>query len=698
MSQQGRIFISARSARSKDAARLLLTVLGRPLVILHDEGDETLFSEKDVVVALDGGSDSSGVFHPARVFKLEDATSSAAEVRCRLANGESYALRTRMRRRHEQTGFELEPTRSNRAAAMLAISLRRARKTPGDDRLVDRLDVRAGLLFLERLVSEEAAVSLRTAISDDLSEDHDPIAMLESELARSDPAGYRASIPSLRRFIEETDASGYPACRPVLLAHPALLVYAAISCSARNQESRGIWQEVLADYEKHARTAKRRCGLLGAAMVMGEEKLVRSILDDLGTPTWSVRESALMALTPASRNIERSLLSAIVVAVVALRTEDAGIDSLLPGFDQHELSWQGFGSQSMARSIEGTDQQFIDLKSNSIARCVLENWLMLMEQPPECAAAFVIDEDDYGPDVVAIESIWGRIIDHLSIMATGLAIRSKVWPVGHEFAVSFRYDVDRPLPEGRLETIRSMQEELFGRPCSSWYLLEGDEATFSVGRDLAGTDQEIGLHARKPTSEKGVGSGVTMHSAPDSEYWRGVRSVDLFDAKSFLYAEQMVFSAESPRPAWLGTRASRIWCFPLHFPIEGSTSDEDLSYFSRLIRECRRLRDLGGHVILGAHPDCKPGLVRDAVHAVGLESGWAAPLAEVLERARSIRGVGALQVSIHEDGVSVKASENIRGVEFDLTCPALGLDAARVVLDLRRGEWTPLIESKQPRS
>ena len=161
-----------------------------------------------------------------------------------------------------------------------------------------------------------------------------------------------------------------------------------------------------------------------------------------------------------------------------------------------------------------------------------------------------------------------------------------------------------------------------------------------------------------------------------------------------MYAEQMVFSAESPRPAWLGTRASKIWCFPLHFPIEGSTSDQDLSYFGRLIEECLRLRNLGGHVILGAHPDCKPELVRDAVRAVELESGWAAPLAEVLERARSIRGVGALQALTHGEGVSVKASENIRSMEFDLTCPALGLDAARVVLDLRPGEWTPLIETE----
>jgi hypothetical protein len=46
----------------------------------------------------------------------------------------------------------------------------------------------------------------------------------------------------------------------------------------------------------------------------------------------------------------------------------------------------------------------------------------------------------------------------------------------------------------------------------------------------------------------------------------------------------------------------------------------------------------------------------------------------------------------------VKASESIRSMEFDLTCPALGLDAARVVLDLRPGEWTPLIETEQPRS
>ena len=696
MNQHGRIFISATSARAKDAARLLVTVLGRPLVILHDRDDagESVFSEEDVVVVLDDDLDSSGDFQSARVFKLTETRTCRTGVRCRLANGETHTLRSHVRRHHEQTGFESEPTCSNRAAAMLTVSLRRYRKSAGENRFIDRLDSGAGLLLLERLIGKEEAAGLKGMISGDRLEDDEPIAILETELAREDSAGYQKLLPSLRRFLEAPSISDYRSCRPTLLAHPALLLHAAFLSSESTLASRENSREIFEDYEKHARTAKRRCGLLGAAMMAGDEQIVQSVVDDLSTSAWSVQDSALMALAPESQNIERSLLSAMVIAAAAMRTENARLDSLLPGFDQYELSWQGFGSQSMAHSIEGADQRFIDLASNSIARCLLENWLALMEQPPTSKATFVIDEDDYGPDVIAIESIWGRIIDHLSIMSSGVAIRSKLWPAGSDFAVSFRYDVDRPLPEGRLEMIQLMQEDLFGGPCSSWYLLEDDEPTALFGRDLAETDQEIGLHSRRPMLEKIVGTGVTVHSAPDSEYWRGARTIDLFDAGSSMYAEQMVFSAESPRPAWLGTRASKIWCFPLHFPIEGSTSDQDLSYFGRLIEECLRLRNLGGHVILGAHPDCKPELVRDAVRAVELESGWAAPLSEVLERARSIRGVGALQALTHGEGVSVKASENIRSMEFDLTCPALGLDAARVVLDLRPGEWTPLIETE----
>ena len=394
MNQHGRIFISATSARAKDAARLLVTVLGRPLVILHDRDDagESVFSEEDVVVVLDDDLDSSGDFQSARVFKLTETRTCRTGVRCRLANGETHTLRSHVRRHHEQTGFESEPTCSNRAAAMLTVSLRRYRKSAGENRFIDRLDSGAGLLLLERLIGKEEAAGLKGMISGDRLEDDEPIAILETELAREDSAGYQKLLPSLRRFLEAPSISDYRSCRPTLLAHPALLLHTAFPSSESTLASRENSREIFEDYEKHARTAKRRCGLLGAAMMAGDEQIVQSVVDDLSTSAWSVQDSALMALAPESQNIERSLLSAMVIAAAAMRTENARLDSLLPGFDQYELSWQGFGSQSMAHSIEGADQRFIDLASNSIARCLLENWLALMEQPPTSKATFVIDD------------------------------------------------------------------------------------------------------------------------------------------------------------------------------------------------------------------------------------------------------------------------------------------------------------------
>ena len=56
---------------------------------------------------------------------------------------------------------------------------------------------------------------------------------------------------------------------------------------------------------------------------------------------------------------------------------------------------------------------------------------------------------------------------------------------------------------------------------------------------------------------------------------------------------------------------------PIHFPLEGSTHDVDLSYFDLLAERFPETAAAGGHVIVGTHPD----LVRN-VYSISTVCRW----------------------------------------------------------------------------
>ena len=97
-------------------------------------------------------------------------------------------------------------------------------------------------------------------------------------------------------------------------------------------------------------------------------------------------------------------------------------------------------------------------------------------------------------------------------------------------------------------------------------------------------------------------------------------------------------------------RRTNLHLLPLHFPLEGSTIDTDLSYFDRRAVECNRLLAQGGHVIVGTHPDLPTALLERLFEQEPFSQYWPATVAEVVDRVARVRAPGAIQARFDEEG------------------------------------------------
>jgi hypothetical protein len=138
---------------------------------------------------------------------------------------------------------------------------------------------------------------------------------------------------------------------------------------------------------------------------------------------------------------------------------------------------------------------------------------------------------------------------------------------------------------------------------------------------------------------------------------------------------------DTPRP-WLGgdampdegrLRAEAMFLVPIHFPLEGGTSDRDLSYFDAMLPSFRARLARGGHAIIGTHPDLEHGLLSELLQREDVSFVWLAPVETVVGRVRDI---------------ALKA--RIRSVEGSDQCAAINLvsdiSMADVQVDLCWGD------------
>ena len=174
-----------------------------------------------------------------------------------------------------------------------------------------------------------------------------------------------------------------------------------------------------------------------------------------------------------------------------------------------------------------------------------------------------------------------------------------------------------------------------------------------------------------------AGCGVTHHSASGSEYWRGRTTIEALEAGGADFGEMLAGQLSRPRPAWIGDhdagRPTSIWLTPIHFPLEGSTDDGDLTYFDRRLDEFRRLLADGGHVIVGSHPDLNQDLLRQLLDREDLADAWCAPVGMVVQRCRQLMSCGAVSVvGLTENRLSLVARHTIADVRIEIDTPTSG--------------------------
>lgn len=227
-------------------------------------------------------------------------------------------------------------------------------------------------------------------------------------------------------------------------------------------------------------------------------------------------------------------------------------------------------------------------------------------------------------------------------------------------------------------------------PCGSWYFFGGQTTTLHQTRVLAHYWQEIAIHVEDPGIEPVVGLGVTHHSAPTSMYWRGDRTNAVLEERGARYCEFLNVQTGYPRPAWIrdrdGTRRmGRCWTTPVHFPLEGSTSDTDLRYFDQRSDRFRELVAAGGHCIIGTHPDLNQKLMELVLAREDVSDIWFDSVDNVVERCRKVMAHGAIRsVASPDGGVALLSGESLADLQVEIR-EAGSVDVKRLTLQLEGG-------------
>ncbi len=282
--------------------------------------------------------------------------------------------------------------------------------------------------------------------------------------------------------------------------------------------------------------------------------------------------------------------------------------------------------------------------SRRVATSMVDAWIDAVTPPVVMASAQVeLTDETYEPVATALERAWRALFRHILHAAGEPLVEILPWPEGKRAAVSIRYDIDRATQPGQVRKIVDIQRRCFGGPCASWYAIPGTDFGARIDAVLRQHLQESGVHGVRANHAEVRGIGVTMHSAPRSEYWRGRTTLEGQAAAGAAYAELLSASLDRPQPMWHEGRGDAdLWVTPLHFPLEGSTNDLDLAYFDRLVRSFRERIHRGGHAIIASHPDLNQELLSKLAARESFADCWCAPVADVVERCRRLLGAGAI--------------------------------------------------------
>ncbi len=297
--------------------------------------------------------------------------------------------------------------------------------------------------------------------------------------------------------------------------------------------------------------------------------------------------------------------------------------------------------------------RLVDEQAGRISRSLLESWLAWLTVPDLQGRPLELRRECYRPAALRWERIWLALFRRLLHSCGSSLLQASPWPGAKRAAISLRYDIDRVTSLGQLQDIVDLQAEFLEGPAATWFALSGTSQGDRLVSALERSFQEIAVHALR-CSDTVPGRGVTCHSGPTSQYWRGMETIAGFERGGASYAEMLAGQGSVARPGWIEQggegRPTGIWLVPIHYPLEGSTEDCGLEYFDILGEEFRDLLECGGHAIVGSHPDLDQEPMRRLLKRERLEDVWAAPIGEVVQRCRDVLDYGNIRVVRRADG------------------------------------------------
>lgn len=393
--------------------------------------------------------------------------------------------------------------------------------------------------------------------------------------------------------------------------------------------------------------AARRPSLvaLGAAIARttGDLDLLEQAHQKLLDPEMFDHE-ARVSVVPGKRSWSVSPLVAAVFAAAALEG-NPNWHPRLSWESEHKLSWSGFEYDTFTdppvwAEIDGKKFSLINCDQKQISRSLIENWTASITATSSDQGRFQISSTSYEPTSEHIGQAWEAAMRALAHADDMPLVRLLPWPGECHASVSMRYDIDRPTSAQAARDAARQQTACFGGPCGSWFHIP---KTAHSDRPIALLDrlgQELGVHAVS-YSDKANAKGITYHSSPDAAYWRPDAALRHSHESDAAYVEMLSRQLTRPGRVWQGDlnsgSPSAVFCTPTHFPLEGSTADTDLQYFDKLRANFEQAIKLGGHVIIGTHPDLEQSLLNNLVNR-GLPNRllWAAPIRAVVDRAQRV--------------------------------------------------------------
>lgn len=405
---------------------------------------------------------------------------------------------------------------------------------------------------------------------------------------------------------------------------------------------------------------RRLCGFSLAAIAAGDDDCARELLEAAKSEDWLLPETVLFK-TALDR--DTPCLSPLTLAVWTMAAsrglaEEFKPESFDPIFDAgHELDWSGF-----------TSEGFIDRERRLVSTSLADNWLHLHTAHCEDGVQFQLENSAYAISTLGLEKRWLEVFR--IIQGDAPLVRLRPWPAGYLAAVSLRYDVDRPVTARRINEIVTLQATIANAPCAAWYFFSEDPARERQIRQLKRHLQETGLHV-ETSAEADEAVGVTHHSSVKSEYWQGERTLTQLATRGCRYGEFLATQLPAPRPVLLD-RLTDFWVMPLHFPLEGSTSDNKLSYFDERKAYFREVLEAGGHAIVASHPDISPALMIALLEREGLsDQYWFVTPTRALNRFRDVMAPGNVLALRGTDGWKLLSNRSVADLSVEVWKPGL---------------------------